>query len=120
MKNEKAELAIMEIIARYQPILLLGRNTFKLKYGVENKDSVMECVFNYPYLNVILSYGDALIERFKRKEDITPYVVHEMCHVITDALYDKAINRCVTKSEINDERELLTDYIANIVLINKL
>lgn len=120
MKNPKAEKAIMAIIKKYQPVLLLGRNTFALKYGVENKDSVMECVFNYPYLNVVFKYGDELIERFNNKEDITPYVVHEMCHVITDPFYAKAIERYVTKFEINDERELLTDYICNIVLINKL
>ncbi len=120
MKNKQVEATVMEIIARYQPILLLNRNTFILKYGVENPNSLMECVFNYPYLNVTLLYGDKLTEYFKEKRDITQYVVHEMCHVITDPLYAKAIERWVGRDEIRDEREMLTDYITNIVLINKL
>lgn len=115
MKNLKVEKEVMAIIKKYQPILLLNRNTFTLKYGTENPNSLMECVCNYPYLNVTLKYSDGLAER----KDKVPYVVHEMCHVITDPLFVKAIDRYSGKTEILDERELLTDYICNIVIINK-
>lgn len=120
MRNATVEKRVISIIAKYQPLLLLDRNTFEIKYGTENKAALMECVFNYPYLNVTLKYSDELIDKFKRKEDITPYVVHEMCHVITDPLFSKASDRWVSKNEVLDERELLTDYICNIMMINQL
>ena len=110
----------MEIIKKYQPILLLTRNTFELNYPTESKKALAECVFNYPYLNVTLNYGDELIKKFNKKENIVPWIVHEMCHVITDPLYAKATSLYVSENEIRDERELLTDYICNIVIINKI
>jgi hypothetical protein len=109
---------IEETIKKYQPVLLLNRNTFEVKYGTENKEALMECVFNYPYLNVTLKYSDKCEEDYKNGKDIIPYVIHEMCHVITDPLYSKATERYVSRTEILDERELLTDYICNIVVIN--
>ena len=120
MKNIKLEKKIMQIVKQYQPILLLQRNTFELKYGTENPKAYMECLFNYPYLNVTLHYSDEFIKKYKENEDITPYVVHELCHVITDPFYAKATDRYVSKGEVFDERELLTDYICNIIIINKI
>ena|SRR5438105_3817645 len=114
--NVTLEKEIFKIINQYQPILLLNRNTFELKYPTESKSALMESVFNYPYLNVTLKYGDKMVEKWQKQEDIVPWVVHEMCHVITDPLYSKALARYATRDEINDERELLTDYICNIVL----
>lgn len=120
MKNKKIEKEIMRIIKKYQPVLLLQRNTFKLEYPTSNNEALAECVFNYPYLNITIRYSDKLIKSFNKKEDITPYIIHEMCHVITDPLYSKATDRYVSRNEILDERELLTDYICNIIVINKL
>lgn len=114
--NKELEKEILKIVGKYQSILLLNRNTFEIRYGTESKTALMESVFNYPYLNVILKYSDDLIKRWEKGENIVPYVVHEMCHTITDPFYAKAISRYVTKDEITDERELLTDYICNIVI----
>lgn len=121
-KKEKTELEeyLTKLINKYTKILLLDKHTFELHYGVENKDSLMECVFNYPYLNVTIKYSDKLVEMWRNKKDITPYLVHEMCHPITDPLYSKAISRYVSRDEILDEREKLTDYICNIVIKNKI
>lgn len=120
MKNPKLEKEIYAIIKKYQSILLLQRNTFEVKYGTENSHALAECVFNYPYLNVTIKYSDKLVKDWENKKDITPYIIHEMAHVITDPLYAKANLRYSTRSEIEDERELLTDYICNIVVLNKL
>ena len=106
----------MKIIGKYSHKLLLENRTWKVKYGVRDESSLMECEFNYPYLNVTINYSDRLIERWKNKEDIIPFVVHEMCHPITDPLYCKAVGRYTSESEIKDERETLTDYICNIVI----
>jgi len=115
-KQKQFEKKVYEIIKKYQQILLLNRNTFEVEYGTKDKSALMECVFNYPYLNVTIKYSDRCYEIWAKKEDITPFVVHEMCHVITDPLYSKANSRYVSIDEITDERELLTDYICNISL----
>jgi len=39
--------------------------------------------------------------------------------MITDPLYSKACDRYTGKNEIEDERELLTDKIANIITLNR-
>lgn len=121
-KKEKIEIEeyLMKLINKYTKILLLDKHTFEIHYGVENKASLMECVFNYPYLNVIINYSDQLVEGWRNKKDITPYLVHEMCHPITDPLYTKANSRYVSLDEVLAERERLTDYICNIVIKNKL
>jgi hypothetical protein len=117
--NKKFEAYCYKLIEKYSKILLLDKHIFELKYGTENKDSIMECVFNYPYLNVTIKYGDKMLKMFKEKKDIIPYLVHELCHPITDPLFCKANERYSSKDEILDERERLTDYICNIVIKNK-
>ena len=120
MKGDpKFEKYCLKVIEEYVPKLLLQRHTWEVKYNTENPKSVLECVFNYPYLNITINYGDKVLEKWKKKEDIIPYIVHEMCHPITDPLYCKATNRWSTHDEVKDERELLTDYICNIIIKNK-
>lgn len=118
--QKKFEEYLTKLINKYSKILLLDKHTFELHYGVYEQNSLMECVFNYPYLNVTINYGDKVMEKWVNGKDIKPYLVHEMCHPITDPLYSKATSRYVSKDEILDEREKLTDYICNIVIKNKL
>lgn len=119
MRNKKLEQYITKVIKQYQPKLLLTRNVFDVNYPTYCKDAYMECTFNYPYLNITIKYSDLLINAWNKNEDIKPFIIHEMCHVITDPLYSKANDRYSSKNEILDERELLTDYICNIVLKNE-
>ena len=118
--NKEFEKYLYNVIKKYSKILLLDKHTFDLKYPCETKGAKMECVFNYPYLNVTINYSDEVIKQWKNKENIIPYIVHEMCHPITDPLYCKATTRYVGHGEILDERERLTDYICNIVIKNKI
>jgi len=116
-KNRKSfEKYILKIIDEYTPVLLLQRHTFKVKRGVEDKRSLFECLFNYPYLNVTIKYSDSSFKKWEHGKDLVPYIVHEMCHPVTDPLYQKALYRYVSKNEVNDEREILTDHICNIAL----
>ena len=120
MKNKKFEIYLMSVINKYSKILLLDKHTFEVKGELENKNAYLECKFTYPYLDVIITYGEKIIKKWENKEDIVPYIIHEMCHPITDPLYAKSTSRFVSKDEIEDEREKLTDYICNIVVKNKL
>jgi len=114
------EKYIMNVIEKYIPILLLQRHTFEVKKGVEDQKSFMECLPNYPYLNATISYSKECVKGWKKGKDVVPYIVHELCHLITEPLYAKGIGRYATKDEILDEREELTDLICNIVIKNKL
>lgn len=118
--QKRFEEYLTKLINKYSKVLLLDKHTFELHNGVESRESLMECVFNYPYLNVTLNYSDKVMDKWRTGKDIVPYLVHEMCHPITDPLYSKAISRYVSRDEILDEREKLTDYICNIVIKNKL
>ena len=114
--KENFEKYAYGVIHEYQKKLLLDKHTFELKFNKDMGEALMACVFNYPYLNVTIRYGERAIEKWKAKEDVVPYIVHEMCHPITDPLYSKSVDRYASKTEIEDEREKLTDYICNIVL----
>ena len=113
--KQLAEKEIMRLIEKYSPILLLDHIVFRSHYGLENANSLAESVFRYPYLDATINYGDELIGMVKSKKDITNYVIHEMCHTITEPLYSKSISRYVSPGEITDEMERLTDHIANII-----
>jgi len=119
MQNKDFEKYLKKVIKKYSKILLLDKHTFEIKYGCHSDKAMMECVFNYPYLNVILNYSDSVIDKWKKKKDIIPYIVHEMCHPITDPLYGKAVDRWQVESAVLDEREKLTDHICNIVIKNE-
>jgi len=59
----------------------------------------------------------------KRFDELHHGILHELCHAITEPLYDLAISKWVNKAEIEIAREQLTETIANqiehLVNINK-
>jgi len=118
--NTEFEAHLLGIVEKYIPILLLQRHTFEVALGCNDPESLFELVFMYPYLNNRIRYSDKAVEDWKGGRDLVPYVVHEMCHVITDPLYAKAIQRYVSVKEVSDTRETLTDNICNIVLNKEL
>lgn len=122
MRERKAfEKWIRPKLKKIQKVLLLEHfEPLNIKYGLESTRAYAECKVNYPYQSINLLYGDELLKDFRaRKYDqILQALTHEMCHPITDPLYCKAVTQWISKSEIEDEREKLTDHIANIVLKN--
>lgn len=104
------------VIRQYTPILFLQKHTFKLIFKEDMKDAIMSCKFRYPYLDAHIGYTEKAVTDFKKGENMIPVIIHEMVHVITDPLYGKATSRYVGHSEIEDERENLTDLISMIVL----
>lgn len=108
---------INKVIKKYTPILLLG----KYKFEIENKcddHAAMQCTSNYPYLDIIIGYSDDIYRGWAKGDDVLQIIIHEMCHAITHVIYMKALDRFVSKKELNDEYEHLTDLIANIVYKN--
>ena len=114
--REQFETYLLKVIDEYIPVLLLQKYTFEVKKGVADKKASFESLYHYPYLNVTIKYAESAFKEWKQGIDLIPYIVHEMCHPITDPLYSKAISRYASREEILDEREMLTDHICNIVL----
>jgi hypothetical protein len=101
--------------AKYAKILLLDKYVFKFELEPQRK-SGMACSFRHPYLDITLYYGPSTIADWKKDIAIARhYVVHELCHVITDPFYDCSIERFVARPALENEREHLTDHIATII-----
>ena|SRR3990167_1287371 len=118
--HQKFEKWAMPILKKLQKVLLLEHFTpLELEY---KKGEGSECQFYYPYQTITVRYNDKLINDFKNKnyKHVTSILAHEMCHPLTDGLYAKASSTYRNKDEIGDERERLTDHIANIILKNDL
>lgn len=99
---------------KYKSILFIEKYDFKIKKDKEQKYLASE--FNYPYLDAKILWTDASLEDWKKdKSSAERRIIHEFCHIITDPFYCKATEKYVSKNEIEDERERLTDHIAQIV-----
>jgi len=110
------EKYIRGVINEYASKLMIQRHTIDIFPEVDDKKALMECKFAYPYLNNSIRYSNEAFEDWCKGNDMTPFVVHELCHIVTDPFYAKATERYVGKTDMEDERELLTDHICNIVL----
>lgn len=73
-----------------------------------------------------LSYVITFYPSFKKEFDKKDYawcervIVHELCHVMTEPLYDIAINHCppAENSHVKRERERLTEILSKFVCQN--
>jgi len=111
----------MKRLLKLQEILLLNHfYPIKLEYTPNNKTT--ECRFHYPYQSITIKYSNEILEYWNNKEydQVLFMLTHEMCHPLTDALYDTCFDRFIGKETLENEREKLTDHIANIVLRNGL
>jgi len=119
-RTEKDFVAFLEKrISHWKKLLFLERYTFSIQRKTRQSDSYMEIHVNYPYLNSALYYSKESLNDFiqnKDKEQLENAIVHEMIHTITEPLFDKSIRRFVSKDEMNDEREILTDLITSIAI----
>lgn len=121
--NTKAfEAWAMPVLQKLQTVMLLHDHA-PLKIELKQKmKALAEFQISYPYKSLHIRYSPDVLEMFEKKEfeELKGVLSHELSHALTDPLYCKATNRYVGKQEIEDERERLTDHIANIVLKNKL
>lgn len=106
-------------LAKLQSVLLLHDHVVSFEYdGEMTSPTLMQHGFNYPYKTTAIYYGDTALKKWaaKEKEELYNCLIHELCHSVTDPLYAKATSRYVSRGEVEDERERLTDHIANILV----
>ena len=112
-KDEKKFVKYLEKkIDKYRPIL--GITIEKISFVKEN-DNYMAISFREPYMDFSFYYSDNAIKNFKNGKFEKYTILHELCHILTDPLYAKAIDRYVGKNEIEHERENLTEKMALIL-----
>ena len=118
--QKEFEAWAMPRLLKIQKILLLEHfQPIDLKY--DPKSSVASCHHSYPYNSIRIYYSNQELREFKEdKKSLMGTLIHEMAHPLTDPLYHVGVNRYVTGQQIENEREKLTDHIANIVLKNGL
>lgn len=112
------------ILEKAQRALLLNHfGQIAISYGCENKNAYAECVNYDPYVSIIINCSHELLSDFKKKskhKGIKDTLIHEMCHPLTDPLFNRGSERFITSENISKEREKLTDHIANILITHKL
>lgn len=115
MKTEKQfELWIKKQIDYYVPMLMLQGQVISIEKATRD-DIFMEITCTYPYLEPTIRWSDESFEKWKSGKLKSDRILHELCHILTDPLYVKAIQRYVGLDEIKDERERLTDKLSIIL-----
>lgn len=120
-QNKKFENWANKKLKEIQKVLLLENfNLNPIEY--KNTRAYAESATHYPYKEITIYYSNLLLELWDKKDlkSIRDILTHELCHPLTDGLYAKATNRYSTQDEIGDERESLTDHIANILIRHKI
>jgi len=97
----------------YKPVLGLELQEIEIKQGKHTDYLSMDCC--YPYLEPLIRYSDSAFEAWKKGNLPADRILHELCHILTDPLYVKALSRHAGKADIEDERERLTDTISIII-----
>jgi len=125
LKCKQIEALCYSIIEKYKPLMFLDAHKIKIKYDESiDEDNIMECEPAFPYFNATIHYGDSALKLFekhknnkKEQRDVfTEYIVHELFHIITAGLADKAQQRFVSENEISRELETLTDHAMKIIV----
>ena len=104
---------IKNVVEFYKPHLGLSLQEINVKKG--EKTNYLEITCSYPYHDPEIRFSDSALEAFREGKLVEDRILHELCHTLTDPLYVKAIERYVGKSEIEDERERLTDTLCVII-----
>ncbi len=122
-EQKSFEVWALPKLKKLQKIMLLQHfSPLEIEF-YKSTDTYAECSNQYPYQSIIIRISDKMLEDFKKKSEhksIIGTLVHEMCHPLTDPLFNIGYERFVTKDQLKNEREKLTDHIGNIILENQL
>ena len=115
MPKKSFEKWLLEQIEFYKPYLELNLQEIDVE---KSEDDYLALSMRYPYQEPRLFYSSKAETDWKKGDFEKKCVLHELLHHITDPLYCKATNRYVGKTEIEDERERLTDTLT--IILNNL
>lgn len=80
-------------------------------------ETTSHSVYRYPYKDIEIAYADSIFDFWSKGnvDDAYRVLLHEMIHPITDKLYGVGYDRFASKSQIENEREQLTDHFTNVI-----
>jgi len=104
---------IEKIIKVYSPIL--GISLHRILIEADPKQAYLAITCTYPYLDPTIKYSEKAYKDWVKGKLTKDRILHELIHILTDPLYNKALSRFVGKDEIEDEREKLTDTLSAII-----
>jgi hypothetical protein len=126
-KKKKAfEKFAMDVLEKAQKVLLLNHyGKISIEYFEYKGEgtSYAESLNCYPYVSIVIRCSSKMLKDFDDKEkhaEIKNALLHEICHPLTDALFNVGYSRHSTENELKNEREKLTDHLANILIVNRL
>jgi hypothetical protein len=100
----------------YKQYLDISLQDIEIQYqDKKNVDYVLSISNSYPYLEPILYYTDEAFNLWLKNKLREDRILHELCHILTDPLYNTALSRFTTRDVVENERERLTDTIAVII-----
>ena len=104
---------IEQQVAYYKPFL--GLSLQRIKAERDDSTQFLRIKLVYPYLDPTIGFSEKALTEFKKGTIFKDRILHELCHALTDPLYVKSTDRYASKTEIEDERERLTDVITVII-----
>jgi len=119
MPKKKSKSDLDKIIKKYSTKLNLSDWDITLILSKEiddGKGNIGTCRSSHTYKWAIITiYKDA----FRPIENIEEIICHELCHCLTDPLYVYCMEllngKLRTPQDIEDQREILTEWIAKVV-----
>jgi hypothetical protein len=97
--HKQFEKWAMPLLKQMQQLPLLDHlQPLELEYNAK-RPHASESQFTYPYQSITIRYSDDVLDDCKNKKYhlVLGFLLHEMFHPITDALYAKACNTWRTK-----------------------
>lgn len=106
----------------YRTIVFGGEYKMDILYMEEDKDNrLADIEIDGKYLNFKLNIYPLLEEMYKDKKykEVAEVILHEMCHLLTEPLYELVCNmvegKFVTSENLEDVRERQTQRITNTI-----
>lgn len=115
MKEAQLKKWVAQMYEKYKAVLFIEKFHLKVEKD-EREGRYLASEFNYPYLDIKILYSEKYLKDWLvDKRDAERRLIHEFCHTITDPYYSVTTERYVTKPQLEDARERLTDHIAQII-----
>lgn len=103
---------IRQMFDKYKAVLFIEKYHLKIE---KKEGNYLASELNYPYLDINIQYSKESFNDWKKnKKDAERRMIHEFCHTITDSFYSVVLD-FPSKRALENERERLTDHIAQIV-----
>lgn len=119
---------IREIINSHRGKVFGHSYNIVIKYALEEakvdsigKQTIAEIDIDITYESAKITVYKHMLDKWNNKEyeDIENIILHELCHLVTEPMYEAALDRYTSAAEIEHSREWLTERINKIIWLHK-